>query len=61
MCWYRLITLEREDQIDRHLEDLKSRQTRLIRIFRKLCRRARWISSARPGILLRSRCLSHRH
>jgi len=56
----RLITLDR-DQIDRHLEDLKSRQTRLIRIFRKLCCRARWNSPARPEIFLRSRCLSHRH
>ena len=49
------------DQIDRHLEDLKSLQTRLIRIFRKLCCRARWNSPARREIFLRSRCLSHRH
>jgi hypothetical protein len=38
------------DQIDRHLEDLKSLQTRLIRIFRKLCCRARWNSPARREI-----------
>jgi hypothetical protein len=43
-----------------HLEDLKSLQTRLIRIFRKLCCRARWNSPARREIFLRSRCLSHR-